>query len=75
MIKHNKDKLLVPHILATMPFETFMELSAVWVSRCEKNEITQRVDMAGIVKYTRSMSKRAVSSKHRFAILFSNMIN
>ena len=61
MFKRNKDKLLVPQILATMPFDTHTELSAVWVSRSEENEITLRVDMAGIVKYTRSTSKRTVS--------------
>ena len=40
---------------------------------CGENEITLRVDMAGIVKYTRSTSKRTVSPKHHFAILFYNM--
>ena len=67
----NTITLVVPHILATMPFEDPMELSAVWVAMCGENEITLRVDMAGIVKYTRSTFNRTVSSKHHFAILFS----
>ena len=67
----NTITLVVPHILATMPFEDPMELSAVWVAMCGENEITLRVDMAGIVKYTRSTINRTVSSKQHFAILFS----
>ena len=57
MFKHNKDTLVVPHILATMPFENPMELSAVWVAMCGENEITLRVDMAGIVKEVRSIGQ------------------